>query len=501
MRLMKQAVVAAAVGLSVASPTSAQSGSKAITIVSPYAFDNIDSCNSSSEIGIVIRDNVVENLTHLNPATSQPEPRLAVSWEQVKPTVWRIKLREGVKFQDGAAFNANAVKRSIDRMFNTKLDCLNRGKLFANIKLTPTVIDDYTIEISTELPQVLMPLFMSFLSIESPNTNFDALTNAPVGTGPYKIGKGQQDQTVLERFDGYWGEKPAVEKATYVRRDESALRAAMVQVGEADIGLNIAIQDATDPKTDFSYANGETTRLRFSFKPPLDDIRVRKAFNLAIDREALRDGLFTKDYQIATQLFLPRINGYNPDLKPWPYDPEQAKKLLAEAKADGVAVDKEIPLIGRINFYPNGQEAMEAMIGMWKEVGLNVKLNQIERAQWLKLVNKPFSNDRVPMLIQEQHDNSSGDATFTMYFRYHSKGQQSEFGDPKLDSLIERADAAAGAERVKLFQEANAYSASQVVPDVMMLHMVNVMRVAPRLDFKPTEVTSTIFELSKVKFK
>jgi len=479
----------------------AQSDDNAITVVTPLAYDNLDSCNSSADVGVVVRENVTEALTHLNPETGVPEPRLATSWEQTGPTVWRINLRKGVTFSDGEPFDASAVERSLERMFNPELDCLNRGKLFANIRLTPTVIDSHTIDISVENPQPLMPIFMSFLTIESPNTDFDSMTNTPVGTGPYVVSeRGVSDPIVLERRDDYWGETPAVAKVTYLQRSESALRAAMVEVGEADIGLNIAIQDAINPETDMAYLNGETTRLRFTFEGPLADIRVRKAMNLAIDREMIRDGLFTESYRIATQMFLPRINGYNPDIEPWPYDPEQARALLEEARADGVDVDAEITLIARVNFYPNGLEAMEVMTAMWQEVGLNVNLQTMERAQWLRIVNKPFAEPRDTMVIQEQHDNNSGDATFTMHFRYHSTGQQSEFGDPRLDELIDAADVATGEERVSLFQEANAYSASEIVPDVMMYHMVDYMRVSTRLDFTPDEVSNSMLELSKIEF-
>ncbi len=498
---LKTSCLSAALAVTIAGTAFGQEG-KAITIATPFTFDNIDSCNSSSEVGLVIRENVTEALTHLDEITGEILPRLALSWEQTDALVWRVKLRDDVVFSDGTPFDAEAVSRSIERMFNPNLDCLNRGKLFANIRLTPTIIDSHTIDISTEKPQPLMPIFMSFLTIESPATDFEQMTSTPVGTGPYVIEpRSPSDPIVLSRRDGYWGEQPQVEKATYVRRDESALRSAMVEVGEADIGLNIAIQDAVNPETDFGYLNGETTRLRFSFEGPLTDIRVRKAMNLAIDREALRDGLFNADYQIATQMFLPRINGYNPDMKPWPYDPDQAKALLEEARADGVDVDAEIPLISRINFYANGQETMEAMIAMWQAVGLNLKLQPMERAQWLKLVNKPYAEDRPAMLIQEQHDNNSGDATFTMHFRYHSTGQQSEFGDVELDRLIDAADAASGPERVKLFQEANLHQQQNVIPDVMMFHMVNYMRISPRLDFRPDRASNTMMELATIRFR
>ena len=88
-----------------------------------------------------------------------------------------------------------------------------------------------------------------------------------------------------------------------------------------------------------------------------------------------------------------------------------------------------------------------------------------------------------------------------MHFRFHSTGQQSEFGDPELDKLIDAADAATGDERVKLFQQANAYQQEKVVPDVMMLHMVNYMRIGPRLNFKPDHVSNTMMELSRINFR
>ena len=244
---------------------------------------------------------------------------------------------------------------------------------------------------------------LSFVSITSPKTDDGALSRSPIGTGPYKFKSWDNQVFAVERFDAYWGKRPEVEGATYMWRGDSALRAAMVKVGEADIAADIATQDATDPKLDFGYLNGETTRLRFVFKPPLDDLRVRKAVNLAIDRQALRDGLFNEDFVPATQLFLPKINGYNPDLKVWPYDPAMAKKLLAEAKAAGVPIDKEIRLVARTSFYPNGQEAMQAMMQMLQAVGLNIKLQMMDRAQWLKLVNKPFSDDRGPMPVSYTH--------------------------------------------------------------------------------------------------
>ena len=306
---------------------------------------------------------------------------------------------------------------------------------------------------------------------------------------------------VLERFDGYWGEKPEVEKATYVWRTELSVRAGMVATGEADIAPNITELDATDPSMDFSYFNSETTALRIDVtRPPLDDIRVRKALNLAIDRQALIGTIFPKDVVPATQLVVPSINGHNPDLKVWPYDPDQAMALLEEARAAGVPVDNEITLLGRIEIYPNATESMEALLAMLQAVGLNVKLRMVEVAEWVDIYTKPFAEDRPPTLHQTMHDNNNGDAVFTVFFKYHSDGAQSVLSDKELDGLIESATVAIGGERTKLWQEAFRRIYEDLVADVMLYHMVGYTRVGPRVKFTPSISTNSELQLAQIKF-
>jgi peptide/nickel transport system substrate-binding protein len=338
--------------------------------------------------------------------------------------------------------------------------------------------------------------------MSSPTTDTTKLTTKPVGTGPYVFSSWDPTQNVvLKRFDGYWGAKPEVQQATYVWRSESALRASMVEIGEADIGVQIAIQDASNPKTDIPYLNSDTTRVRMIMMPPLDDIRVRKALNLSFNRSALIGSVLSPKVIPATQQMLPSISGHNPDLKVWPFDLNEAKKLIKEAKAAGVPVDKEIVLYGRSNMFANSEEAMQTMIQMWQQIGLNVKLKMLETSQWLKLVNKPYADNRPPMLIEEMHDNSFGDAAFTMMFYYTSAGNKSDLTDANVDKLLYEASASTGDKRKSLFQEANKYIQQQIVPDVMMYHMISVIRVNPRLEYQPNLATNAKVELSDIKFK
>lgn len=480
----------------------AQDSDHSITLAVTEEPNNLDPCNiSSGYIGGVIRKNIVESLTELDPETGEAIPMLAASWEQVSPETWRFTLREGVKFHDGEDLNAASVVTAVERMFNENLMCLDRNK-FGDTVLTAEAVDEYTVDISGDPARAILPTLMIFFGISSPNQPVDAMSRAPIGTGPFRFVEWEAGNHIqVERFDDYWGEAPAVEEATYVFRSNSAVRAAMVDLGEADIGTAIAPQDATNPDLDKSFLNAETTRVRMIMMPPLDDRRVREALNLAIDRNALVGTVLHQDVIPATHFFLPSIVGYNHDLEVWPYEPDRAKELIAEAKAEGVPVEKELRLIGRIGFYNNQDLLMQTLEQMWEEVGMNIKLEMMETANWLELVNKPYADDRDAMFIMEMHDNVTGDAEATMMNRYSSAGRQTETNIPELDDLLNRARLALGDERDQLFGEANRIVHREVISAIPLFHMVENIRISPRLDFDPSNVQRSLLDLSEIGFK
>jgi peptide/nickel transport system substrate-binding protein len=450
----------------------AQEAAQEIRIVLPEQPANLEPCGTIiTNVGQILSQNVVESLTVIDPVTGQPQPKLATEWTSVDPTTWRIKLREGVKFQDGTELNADAVAFSINRMISGKITCSNIAK-FGDAKLTLTPVDDLTVEIKSDRPEPIMPTLLSVVMIVSPKTPVDQAVNDPVGTGPFKLSTFSPQTVVLDAFDGYWGKKPEITKATYVWRPESSIRAAMVETGEADLTPSIAIQDASNPETDFAYLNSETTAIRLdAAEPPLDDLRVRKALNLAIDWEGLAQ-LFGDDVKRASQMVVSGINGHDNALEPWPYDPEEAKKLIEEARAAGVAVDTEIKLIGRNGIYPNGAEAMEAMMTMWQDAGLNVK-----------------------------HDNNKGDAAFTIPIFYRSSGSYSTVADPAFDKEIDEALAATGEARTNSFKAIFGKARNEVVADIPMFHMIGYTRVGTRLEWKPDITTNSEIPLANIAVK
>ncbi|KAB1083240.1 peptide ABC transporter substrate-binding protein [Neorhizobium galegae] len=481
----------------------AYAGSGPIKIVLPEEADLLEPCMATrSNIGRIIMENVSETLTELDVRGKKGVmPRLAEKWEQTQDGSWRFHLREGVKFSNGTTFDAKDVKHSFDRVMSDKNACESR-RYFGGMKISANVVDPYTIDFKADPAQPILPLLMSLVTIVPEETPL-AFIREPIGTGPYALKNwtpGQQ--IVLAARSDYWGAKPQVTEATYLFRADPSVRAAMVKAGEADLSPSISQLDATDPKTDFSYLDSETVYLRLDHNiQPLNDVRVRKALNLAIDRQAFLGTLVPAGAVLATALVPPTTQGWNPDVKVFPYDPEGAKKLLAEAKAAGVKVDTPITLIARTANFPNVTEIMEAVQSQLQEVGFKVDLKFVEVAEHESYYSKPFKEGRGPIIVAAMHDNSKGDPSFTMFFKYASQGTQSGFSDPKVDDLIKRASAAVGDERAKLWSQLIAYLHDDVVADALLFHMVGFSRVSPRIDFKPTIATNSMLQLSEIGIK
>ncbi|MCZ4093863.1 ABC transporter substrate-binding protein [Sinorhizobium psoraleae] len=476
---------------------------KDITVVLDEEVDLVEPCMATrSNIGRIILQNVSETLTELDVRNNKGlMPRLAEKWEEASPGTWRFHLRKGAKFSDGSAFDAGDVKHSIERAMSDKISC-ESPRYFGDTKLETKVVDDNTIDITATPAQPILPLLMTLVTIVPAETPIE-FTREPIGTGPYKLTEWKAGQSItLTRRDDYWGSAPEVTKATYVFRADPSVRAAMVAAGEADIAPLISELDANDAELDFSYPNSETFYMRLDHSiPPLNDKRVRQALNIALDRDAFVGTLLPKGAIKATAIVPPTTLGWNPDVKVAPFDPEGAKKLLAEAKADGVPVETPITIVGRTNNFPNVVEVLEAAQQMFEEVGFKTKLQMYEVAEFEKQYSKPYPEGRGPLLVAAQHDNARGDPVFSMYFKYDSNGRQSGIANPDVDKMIAEATAATGEARAAGWKKLIAYLHDEVVADVLLFHMVGFARVNPRIDFTPTIATNSQLQLSEIRFK
>jgi peptide/nickel transport system substrate-binding protein len=473
-----------------------------VTIVLTGEPRDVDPGTTAAKVeGQVLMKNVVETLTEVDPYDNRITPRLATSWKQIDARTWQFFLRKGVKFHDGADFNAEAFIFNIKRLYDKRIVSNTGDKYFSGFRMEGKALDGHTLEIKLDKPEPLMLILMGTLGICSPNTPLDKLTRNPIGTGPYKFVKWDAGvQIILERFDGYWGKQPQVKKAVYIWRSEPSVRAAMVAIGEADLVPVIGKQEANRPDMDISYQNSDTLFDVINVAtPPLNDRRVRLALNYAVDRNAIRGSILSKDVIPAAQMITPTIFGFNPDLKPWPYDPQKARQLLDEARKDGVPVDKEMLLVARLGNFPGAEELAEATLTMYRAVGLNMKLMIAEIAKSRVYDVKPYPPG--PYLLQTTHDNNKADAALTVFNRYHCNGQSSQICDKKLDALIEKAQVSTGEERKSLWHAVFKYIHEDIVTNVMLFHSVSYARVGKRINFKPNLVTNNEIPLELINFK
>lgn len=388
---MRQSILLAGALLAATSLSPAFAQETGVTIVLGEEPDLVEPCMATrSNIGRIVLENISETLTELDVRGDKGlKPRLAESWELVDGNTWRFRLRAGVTFSDGSAFDAEDVKHSFDRARSDQITC-EIARYYEGIEITPTVVDDLTIDFATEPAQPILPLLLTLLTIVPSETPIE-FTREPVGTGPYVLSNWAPGQSItLERRDDYWGDQPEVTTATYVFRADPSVQAAMVAAGEADIAPSISAVDATTDM-DYAYPNSETTYLRIDQGvAPLDDKRVREALNLGIDREAFIGTILAEGTEIATAINVPTTLGWNPDIAAWPYDPERAAALLDEARADEVPVDTEILLVGRTGNFPGATETYEAIQSMLSEVGFNIRLQMVEVAEHEQYYSKPY---------------------------------------------------------------------------------------------------------------
>ena len=474
--------------------------SDTVRVVLSQEPPTLEACESNlTSTGVVVRSNVTEPLIERNPQTGDLEPKLATEWKATGDTEWTLKLREGVTFQDGTPFNAEAAAFTIERAVNSKLGCNVEGYVFGDADLAVKAVDATTLTVTTTDPDPILPLRLSFLEVVPTSTSTTEKVREPIGTGPYKIEKWDAGQKImLSSWDGYWGDKPAYAKTEYQWRSESSVRAAMLTSGEADLAMGLSPDDNIGD-LGIDYPNNETVALRLDAnEAPLNDIRVRQAINFAIDKEGIVNSLYQGKHQVAAQLVPEGIVGHNDALKGWPFDLDKAKSLVAEAKADGVDTSKQISLVVRNAQFPKITELGQVLQEQLSQAGLNVKLKMLETSQHLTYQVRPFAEDEGAVAMMTQHGNQAGDAAFTVDQYMLSAGAQSYFGTPEFDAMIKKADAASGEERKKEFEEIFAYQNDKIVQFAHISHQTGILGKAKSVNYTPNSSSGDELRISEM---
>lgn len=344
-------------------------------------------------------------------------PALATEWTQVNPTLWRMKLRPGVKFHDGAALTADDVVFSVTRAQHAA----SPFRAYAMAMGTPRKVDDLTVEFQLA---AFNPIFLQHASLifimnrgwsEKNNAaapldfknKEDKYTNLNAnGTGPFMLVSRQPDtRTVYKRNPSYWGKVEGnVQEVIYTPIKSDATRTAALISGEVDFVLDpvpqdlqrlratpgIKVVDGMENRAIFIGMDQARDELLYSSvkgKNPFKDVRVRRALYHAVDIDAIKNRLM-RGQAVPTGSITPSpLGGFNdPEIeKRLPYDVARAKALMAEA---GYPNGFEVQLDCPNNRYINDEELCVALAGMWSQVGVKVKVVAQPRAQYFPKAEK-----------------------------------------------------------------------------------------------------------------
>jgi peptide/nickel transport system substrate-binding protein len=357
---------------------------------------------------------VFDTLTKVDIETGEVLPSMAESWELIDDTTWRFKLREDITFHNGEPFNAEVVKYNMDRLVDPEV---NAYKWFfvgdADFE-SCEVVDEYTVDIHTASPSAVVADALHYTLIVPKEyystTPLEELASKPVGSGPYQITEWVPDDHMrLERWDDYWGEAPPIETVVFRPVPELSTRISELVTGGADIIVNVA-PDQTGQIEDCEFcqvmgnSGGRDIYIMIDLRfKPFDDQRVRQAMNYAVDKQAILDAFFQGKGKIIAGV----ANGFweNKDLEPYPYDPEKALELFAEAgytPGDDGKLQKDGETITVLMHTSNGRymkdkEVAQAVAADLNEIGLDVTVEPLE---WSVLSGNAYAGELAPLALR-----------------------------------------------------------------------------------------------------
>ncbi len=384
-QIIEQTVVVELVVEVVVTPTAIPEGAFNIVIgldAEPNTFDPHLTTGRASE-GFM--SNVFDGLT-LHALDGALVPGLAETWEPLDDLTWVFNLREGVTFHNGEAFTAEDVKFTLDRVLDPDRNATIRP-LLENITAV-TIIDDYTIQITIAEPDLMLParlaeLYGSILPkdyVEENGDDFIALN--PIGTGPYIFQEWVKDEHItMVANEDYWGGAPEVKELIVRPIKDNGARVASLLAGEVDIinGIPVAQEPVVSNYPGVRSIKVPVPRIYYISidvrKPPFDNVLVRQAMNYAIDRQGIVDSLFS-GFGVPAAVNYPRASwGFDPTLAPYPYDPDKARELLAEAGYPNGFDTEFDTFVGRL---PAHDTIAQAIVSQLADVGINAKVNAFE---------------------------------------------------------------------------------------------------------------------------
>lgn len=375
-----------------------------------------------------VTQNVFETLLNFGEEDTTIHEGLATKWKPSDDGLsYTFTLREGVKFQDGTDFNAEAVVKNFERWASGSEDKFPYyASMFggfvgdeSHVIESVTADGDYTVVFKLKRAQApfLKNIAMSPFGIASPTAfekDGDKFGDNPVGTGPFKfVDWKRNDSITIEKFEEYWADGlPKLDKIIFRSIPDNSTRLNELLTGGIDLADGVNPSDGATIEGDSNLQLFERPSMNVGYlgltntRPPFDNVKVRQAINYAIDKQSIVDAFFEGRAKIAKNPMPPSISGYNDDIPGYEYDPAKAKALLAEAGfADGFDMELWAMPVPR-PYMPDGAKVAEVIQKNLEDIGVKAKIVSYE---WATYLEKARNGEADAFMLGWTGDNGDAD--------------------------------------------------------------------------------------------
>jgi len=456
-----------------------------VTIYQTSVADSIHPFNHSSNPIYGNWQHVIEPLVEYDFRRKDYAGVLAESW-QFQGNKWIFKLRKGVKFHDGTTFTSKDVPFTIEKIRDEKGGSLQafNFKEVADIQ-TP---DDYTVIFVTKQPLAIFldRLENRFMLSRAAGEKYgDKIYENIIGTGPYKFVSYQRGgNMVFTRNDDYWAGKAAIKEVIFKKVTEDAARLAALESGQADFINNVPDHEVArlrkHPRIRIDQVEGLRMfflAINVAFKP-WDNKLVRQAANYAVDAPAIVRNIFDGIGYPCNGPVGANVIGADPKLKRYPYNPQKAKELLAQA---GFLNGCDIQLYYSPGRYPKDREVCQVVAAQMVKGGFRVELISQE---WALFWDKQGVNGgRLPFYYIGRGGLMDADTLYDQYFRTGST-KRTNYSNPELDKIIEEQQKTPDMKkRVQLLQQAGKILMDEV-PFVPLYNLADIYGAVKNLEWR-----------------